>query len=320
MPAVPQFHPPSSRLAQALEAASVLLESLLYGAFVILFLTNCYLRLSHRDRLWCNAVVLPMLAIFAMCTMHWVISVICFFSAFFNSGAIAALPNIPANRLQDVSVVIITATVLLVDGVIIHRLWVIWNRNIFVAALPLILWLGILVDGVATLYMVFRGLMLAAVASRGWTIANWAFSAATNIYCTGLSAWRIWRTCRVAEDTKAKPFMSVLIVLVESAAIWMAWNTFTAVTIQKDSPLQHIASQLTVSIAGIVNMLIHIRVGFLLRALPEDGTTNPQLAMTNYASMVGVSIVPEVGTDLPCLPPAPSITNKVRGVSGLRGG
>ncbi|KAJ7193231.1 hypothetical protein GGX14DRAFT_478861 [Mycena pura] len=316
-----QVHAPSPQLVQALEAASVLLEGLFYGGFVVLFLTNCYLRLSHRDklrrgfrRLWCNAIVLPTLAIFATCTAHWAIDVILFFSTFLSSpGANGVIFNQHAMRLEDANGCLSLATVLIMDGVIIHRLWVIWNRKTLVVALPIILWLGLLVDGVATLYLIIRGRMLAAVASSGWVTASWALSSATNIYCTSLSAWRIWRTCHVAEDTKTKPFMSVLVVLVKSAAIWTAWSTFTAVAVQTGSPLQPIASNLMMPMAGIVNTLIHIRVGFLSRT--RDGTTNPLPAMTDYASMVGVSVVPEFGTDTPS--PYPSITDKMRDISGL---
>ncbi|KAJ7193228.1 hypothetical protein GGX14DRAFT_592987 [Mycena pura] len=284
-----QVHPPSPQLVQTIEAVSVLLEGLFYGGFVVLFLTNCYLRLSRRDklrrgfrRLWCNAIVLPTLAIFATCTAHWVIDVILFFSTFLSSpGANGVIFNQHAMHLKDGNGCLTLATVLVMDGVIIHRLWIIWNRKILVVALPIILWLGVLVDGVATLYLIIHGRMLAVPAS--WVTANWALSSATNMYC--LIAWRIWRTCHVAEDTKTKPFMSVLVVLVESAAIWTAWSTFAAVAVQTGSPLQPIASNLMMPMAGIVNTLIHIRVGFLSRT--RDGTTNPLPAMTDYASMVG---------------------------------
>jgi len=50
-----------------------------------------------------------------------------------------------------------------------------------------------------------------------------------------------------------------------------------------------------------------------LRTQAEDSTTNPQLVMTNYASMAGASVVPEVGTDHPGFSgPSTGITKKVR--------
>ncbi|KAJ7064616.1 hypothetical protein C8F01DRAFT_1249662 [Mycena amicta] len=183
----------------ALQIASLVAESVLYGAFVVLCITTSYLRLSRYSasnrpklsRIVWNPVVLSTFALFVLCTTHWAISISRFFAALLSSSStIAILQNLETFSMhtQSVSNAFTLLAIWIGDAVLIYRLWVIWNRSWRVIALPLLLWLGIVVIGSVLIYMFFQPVSkytAFCMNSPGWFTANWVFTSAINIYCTG---------------------------------------------------------------------------------------------------------------------------------------
>ncbi|KAJ6556534.1 hypothetical protein DFH09DRAFT_1365559 [Mycena vulgaris] len=282
----------------AVNIATVILQSLLYGVFLVCFFVNLYLRVSKyanpkqfRTRAWCPVVVSTM-AIFLTHSGHWILTVVCF-SAAVLSGSLdteAALlyygPD-SSQRTQVVRIALNDMTVVIGDAVIIHRLWLIWNRNFSVVVLPIISWVGVLVCGVAIVYLQSHAEHnVFATRAGGWVTANWALPMMRvyiNVYCTALIAWQIWSTSRVVGDLGDGHLMPVLAILIESAAMWTcvlpspapfrptpnltciprsAWLVFFAVAYQRRSLAELIAQDLTPSMVALTNMFIHLRVAF----------------------------------------------------------
>ncbi|KAJ6450918.1 hypothetical protein C8R45DRAFT_946538 [Mycena sanguinolenta] len=221
----------------AVYIATVILESLLYGVFIVCFFVNLYLRVSNGS-LDTEAALL-------------------------NYGADSS------QRTQVVRSALAEMTVLVGDAVIIHRLWLIWNRNLNVVILPIISWLGVLVCGVAVAYLSSQshaGHNLFATRAGAWVTANWhqrilhRHPGLNSL--TALITWQIWSTSRVVRDLGDGLLMPVLAILVESAAIWTAWTVFFAVAYQRHSISELIAKDLTPSVVALTNMFIHLRVGF----------------------------------------------------------
>ncbi|KAJ7710384.1 hypothetical protein B0H17DRAFT_1026905 [Mycena rosella] len=272
----------------AVSIATVILESLLYGIFLVCFFVNLYIRVSKyanskqfRTRAWSNPVVVSTMAIFLTYSGHWILTVVRFSQAVL-SGSLdteAALlyygPD-SSQRTQVVRSALAEMTVLIGDAVIIHRLWLIWNRNFSVVVLPIISWVGVLVCGVAIAYLFSQshaGHNGFSTRAGGWVTANWALPMTISVYCTALITWQIWSTSRVVKDLGDGVLMPVLAILVESAAIWTAWAVFFAIAYQRDSLSEFIAKDLTPSMVALTNMFIHLRVGFGWSCTSTPGTS-----------------------------------------------
>ncbi|KAJ6603568.1 hypothetical protein DFH09DRAFT_1354708 [Mycena vulgaris] len=282
----------------AVNIATVILQSLLYGIFLVCFFINLYLRVSKYANpkqfrtAWWNPVVVSMVAILLTHSGHWILTVVCFAAAVL-SGSLdteAALlyygPD-SSQRTQVVRSALADMTVLIGDAVIIHRLWLIWNRNFSVVVLPIISWVGVLVCGVAVTYLQSHGGNdVFATRAGGWVTANWALPMmrVINVYCTALIAWQIWSTSRVVKDLGDGLLMPVLAILVESAAMWTAWAVFFAVAYQTHSLSELIAQDLMPSMVALTNIFIHLRVAFGWSRTSTQGTSRSDV-MTSDADM-----------------------------------
>ncbi|KAJ7831645.1 hypothetical protein B0H13DRAFT_2430598 [Mycena leptocephala] len=185
--------------------------------------------------------------------VHWILTVIHFFRGFLGTPDIGSAHEYFAHD-QTMTQVIRSAlgdiTLLIGDAVIIHRLWLIWNRNLRVIVLPVLSWLGMLACAITIAYLFHAPLrdMTFLFGSEGACQQP----TGTSVYSTAFIAWK-----------------SVLAILVESAAIWThlpnmrvsAWVIFFAVSYQTGSILQYLTAQLTPPIIGLFNMFIHLRVG-----------------------------------------------------------
>ncbi|KAJ6526829.1 hypothetical protein B0H19DRAFT_1197143 [Mycena capillaripes] len=285
----------------AVNIATVILESLLYGVFLVCFFVNLYLRVSKyanpkqfRTRAWWNPVVISTMAILLTYSGHWILTVVRFSQAVLSGSldteaALLYSGTDSSQRTQVVRSALAEVTVLIGDAVIIHRLWLIWNRNFSVVILPMISWVGVLVCGVAVAHLTSQfheagHNVFATRAAGGWVTANWALPMIINVYCTALITWQIWSTSRVVKDLGDGLLMPVLAILVESAAIWTAWAVFFAIAFQRRSLAEFIAKDLTPSVVALTNMLIHLRVGFGWSRTSAQGTSHSGV-MTSGADM-----------------------------------
>ncbi|KAJ7106612.1 hypothetical protein C8R44DRAFT_987267 [Mycena epipterygia] len=288
----------------AVSMATVVLESLLYGLLLILFSTNLYLRITRyarprefasRGELWWNPIVISNIAIFATCTAHWIITVQRFFRAFLGSAGDPLQFYLDDSQLTSVvSSTLALVAVLIGDAVIIHRLWLVWTRASRVVFVPALSWLGALACGIVVAYLFTQSTPTNnkfLTADGAWVATYWAFTAIVNIYCTAFIAWKIWKTSRATAEVGGGLLMPVFVILIESAAIWTAWAIFFAATYLTGSMLQFLAKDITPVMIGLVNLLVHLRVGLgWSRAEPSDAT-GP--AITSTASMFAVNIPAE---------------------------
>ncbi|KAJ7454186.1 hypothetical protein FB451DRAFT_1280423 [Mycena latifolia] len=284
-----------------------LVAGFLYGIFLVLFATNLYIRTTRyarqrqfvsRGALWWNPIVISTIAIFATCTAHWILTIQVFFQGFLNTTDPTAtlLFYLDDGRPIQVTRTSLTMIALLIgDALIIHRLWLIWNREFRVVALPVLTWLGVLVSGIFLVYTSSHssiGNNKLLTSAGKWLTANWILTVFTNVYCTVVMAWRIWTSSREMGNIDGGLLLSTLVILVESAAIWTAWALFFAVAYQAGSSVSVLATDLSGPILGLVNMLIHLRVGLgWSHTLKASTTANAGgVAMSGSASMFAVNI------------------------------
>ncbi|KAF8205845.1 hypothetical protein K438DRAFT_1756592 [Mycena galopus ATCC 62051] len=352
----------------AVITATAVLEGFLYG-----ILKKPGYPSSHK-RIWCDFVVISSTTIFAMCTAHWILTVVRY------SHGLLSTPDIPSalhyfmdhSKIpQVIRIVLCELTLLVGDAVIVFRLWWIWNRDWRVALLPAFSWLALVdpppprlnlksfvrlmpplraspastrgsshlpffpsrrktVVGAhpAACYRRARALKLefghigtaepsgindhASLDSRGlpkrkvpvsaqhpgWPTTNWVLTAVTNLYCTALIAWKVWRTPQAVRGIGDGPFIPVLAILVESAAIWTAWLLFFAITNQTGSVLRLLATDLTPPVLAIATIFIYLRVE--LGSSSQTPTHAQAMTLTSPASIVlwGTTSVRAADTDL----------------------
>ncbi|KAJ7143054.1 hypothetical protein C8R44DRAFT_603400, partial [Mycena epipterygia] len=240
---------------------------------------------------------------------HWIITVERFFLAFLGSARDPlrfymdnSQPTSGVNNTLEIMAVLVG------DAVIIHRLWIIWNRDLRVIFVPLISWLGglsevspcsrrngylivLTVCGIRVVCLFIQSTPSNEqffIADGAWVTAYWALTAmcATNsIPNSAFIACRIWKTSRATAEVGGDLLRPVFGILIESAAIWTAWAIFFAATYLTGSTLLFLVRDLTPSIIGLVNLLIYLRVG--LGCSRADATGPP---MTSSTSMFAVNI------------------------------
>ncbi|KAJ7301806.1 hypothetical protein DFH08DRAFT_1090072 [Mycena albidolilacea] len=268
---------------------SAIAETFLYGIFMVSFFVALHLRLSKytdrtaRSEALRNTILIPTIVTFVTCSAHWIIGVIRLFKGFAGSedthSALHFLSD-PAQPLVVARSLLVILNNLIGDAIIIQRLWFIWGRDLRVIVVPVLSWLGLSTSGFVLSYL-FTHLRPENISYTGaWITVGWVLTTVINVYCTACIAWRIWRTNRVTQAIGGGLLMYVLVILVESAAIWAVWAIFFAVTNQTGSQLRILATDLAPPIIGLVNVLIYLRVGLGWSFVPSiDGTAG--LTMTS---------------------------------------
>ncbi|KAJ7791661.1 hypothetical protein B0H14DRAFT_3160761 [Mycena olivaceomarginata] len=127
----------------------------------------------------------------------------------------------------------------------IYRLWIVWNKSTPVVILPLLALLGMIAGGIGVTHQL--------------TII-------TNIYSTGLIAYRIHKINTLASSTGltrvngGEDLKSVMAILVESSALLSTWIVFEMITYATKSPLEGFVLVTLGTVSGISFMLINVRV------------------------------------------------------------
>ncbi|KAG2037504.1 hypothetical protein BDR03DRAFT_956751 [Suillus americanus] len=119
--------------------------------------------------------------------------------------------------------VMYTLQTLLGDGVVIYRCYVVW-QSVWVIILPSMLWCGIAVFGIFWIYArssIFIGPLDSAGVTETWIVGFLAFTLATNLFSSGLVAYRIWTVGhKVSAVRVTKRRMPILRVLVDAAILY----------------------------------------------------------------------------------------------------
>ncbi|KAJ6506658.1 hypothetical protein C8R45DRAFT_1090343 [Mycena sanguinolenta] len=291
---------------------SAIAETFLYGVFVVSFFVTLYLRLSKytdrtvRSGTLRNTITIPAAAAFITCGAHWIIGVIRLFKGLGGSedfhSALYFLLN-PAEPMAVVRSILVILNNLIGDAIIIQRVWFIWNGNLSVIIVPVLSWLGVGTSGFVLSYL-FTHLRPDNISyTRAWITVGWVLTMIINIYCTACIAWKIWRTNRVTQTIGGGLLTYVLVILVESAALWAVWAIFFAVTTQTGSLLIILATDLAPPIIALVNVLIYLRVGLGWSFAPS----------IDEAGMTSVLVLPTMSEldHLDTVPPIPGTADKV---------
>ncbi|EIN08702.1 hypothetical protein PUNSTDRAFT_143443 [Punctularia strigosozonata HHB-11173 SS5] len=209
------------------------------------------------------AVVLTLLT-----TAHWIIDVDRIYTAFLldidkPGGAIASLGRLSDAKYVARSILFILEAIVL-DSLLVYRVYLIWNKNISAVCAPLLSTLGTFAAGMGTvqkLTTIRPGEDIFLDSTGVWIAASFSLTLCTNVIALALVAYRI-----LARERKMKwvigavTLRPIFQVLLEGAALFSICNMTTIITYELKSNVQSISVNLTSPIIAISFSLITIRV------------------------------------------------------------
>ncbi|KDQ17243.1 hypothetical protein BOTBODRAFT_30059 [Botryobasidium botryosum FD-172 SS1] len=249
---------------------AVLTETILYGIYVPIFATCLWIIFSKQfgPRRRVNLMLLgPAVTMFLLSTLHVAVGLRRLVEGFVQ----APQADVYFADLQTWTYYATTAlyfTITFVgDSVVIYRCYLIWEANLAVVALPILMLLASTIMGyytVAGSHFIKPGqsAFAARIATSGRTAL--CLSLALNVICTGLIVLRIWLSTRHFAPyvgRRVGRYYSALAVIVESAAIYtVSIAVYLGLYIRQVRAFT-ILSSMNAQIMCIVQVLILVRVG-----------------------------------------------------------
>jgi len=255
--------------------ATVTLESVFYGIFLVLSSASIFFHISRAassprirprrfNALW-GPIFLGSILTTITVTGHWITTVVRLFDAFVNyNGGHSPLEYYAAvwlsNEAAQTSFLI--ATLASCDSMLIYRLWIVWNHNYWVVVLPMCAELVLCIAGIVAIYLQtqVRGSIFATTLTH-WVTACYACTFVTNVYSSCGIAYRVWLARQRMNPFSGLNLMDVLVTMVESATIYTSYTIFFLGTYEAKSNLQFFTIDTLCPVAGIAFMLINVRVG-----------------------------------------------------------
>jgi len=235
-----------------------------YGIYLVLFCLCIYILLHRPHNLGNIVLLVTAIVLFTFSTVQTVINLV------LGAADIDNI-NIPYHQIFLANAEIFIFNNVVADGLLIYRCYSIWNKNIYVVLVPII--------------------MLIITSILGWDILLpftpfFALTLATNVVVTVLTAGRIWWLCRKARNylqtDLQRRYLSAISILVESGVAYSAvvlayivFGAFESTNIMQE-PIWEVLAQLV----GIVPTLIIVRVGMGVSVQSFETTAKPGSAVT----------------------------------------
>lgn len=249
---------------------SILLEGILYGFSVLMFIGTMWIftyKRSMRDVNRPTIVVATLL--FLLSTAHMVVNIIHVDNGLvkyrdtFLGGPVAFF----ADLLQEIFVVknaILVLETLLGDGVVIYRCYIVW-QSVRVIILPCIMWCGVAVFGVCMVYSMSQpqtsgSTNLFLNGTSQWITAFISFTIATNLLSSGLLAYRIWMIERNVSTIHASKKAPILHVLVDAAVLYSAAACSSLISFMYSSSGMYVMADLVIPVIPIAFYMVFIRI------------------------------------------------------------
>lgn len=249
---------------------ATILESTLYAGYVVAFGISLYFLFNVRGRrVSPNVIFLSIsVALFALVTLHFVLTVQRSYHCFVDESPEPLGTMLCFTTLGITEIVRLTSyacSLMLMDGLLAYRLWIIWGRNIWVTLFPALAVIAYFAGTVAQIYLAHDATFSEVVA--GTTIghlvtANYTLSLIVCIYTTALITWKILQNSRALRSVGIEHVLGPVIhIVVESAAVYSALTLFVLISYVLNKPILFVALNVIPPTVGINYSLILIRVG-----------------------------------------------------------
>lgn len=251
---------------------ALFLEALFFGTFSVLYFIAVFILLLRSDsitstnrRLFYTATLMFILSI-----VHMAIDVRRAVEAFINfgdqeSGGSNVFYSNIGERLGIAKDVVYITQTLVGDGFVTYRLYMVWDRNLYIVILPIMMLLATGVTGYGACYEEAVATGIFGNNIRPWITAFFSTSLATNVIATILIAYRIWHSGRKVRRYRASGLTNshwpVIETVVQSAAIYSAALVALLGCYIANSFAQYTVLDAMTPLIGVVFTLIIIRVG-----------------------------------------------------------
>ncbi|KDQ49552.1 hypothetical protein JAAARDRAFT_186972 [Jaapia argillacea MUCL 33604] len=283
--------------ADEAKLVSIFMQTLLYGVFCPLFFaTIIVLRRKVAAQSGMSKVMMgTAITMFILATMHIGVNFTRIIKAFIifknEPGGPAAYFNELSNFTNIFGSTIYVAQTLLGDGFVLYRCAVVCGRKYWIVAFPGLLLMGSTVTGIGILYSFAKVAQDAEIflpELGHWIVSFFTLTLATNLICTGLVAARVWKINKMSERVGTANLMPVLLVIVESGAIYSATLLTLLFTYVADSWAQYLLLDAVSPIVGITFSLVILRLSLGLTA--PDGVTRTFHDLHTHNYGVGSSL------------------------------
>ncbi|KAJ7166935.1 hypothetical protein C8R46DRAFT_267886 [Mycena filopes] len=293
---------PDITIIPAANLTVLVFATFLYGLLFLLFLLTVYFLATRRTLAgirhtrrhhFTSLAFIGLATLFLVVTVHWSLIVYQAFYAFIHLATITAEDAFYTDLRQKSEVakgIFYALAVLLGEGLVTYRLWIIWGRNRLVVVFPVLALVGVAISSIVIAYQLsqweptLRATLLLIKESAPWSTTGFTLSLVANIYSTGLIIYRILRQERAESDSRLLSFLSIL---AESATLQMVWVIVGVVGQLVHSDTVFIAIDTFPAIIGISNTLIHARVGLgLSPGSSSDSTEKPPPPLTQARDAV----------------------------------
>jgi len=170
--------------------------------------------------------------------------------------------NAPANLMTTTAFVILNW---FADGLLIYRLYMIWNNNLYIAALPILTLIGSFTVSVLLLFQLTQpGASLWTRVAISFGIPYWSISVSLNVIVTLLIVGRLLYMRRVTRQAltaeHASTYTSIMAILIESAALYSTFGLIFIVSYARNSMVQNVLLPTLGHIQAVSPLLIILRV------------------------------------------------------------
>ncbi|PFH47786.1 hypothetical protein AMATHDRAFT_122242, partial [Amanita thiersii Skay4041] len=253
---------------------SIFVQTLLYGAYTVLFALTCWVLIYHRtkDQPIRKTMLGISLLMFVLATMHIGVNFTRIIKAFVvfkdEPGGPAAFFNQLSEFTQLFGSTIYITQTIVGDAVVLYRCYQVWGRRFEIVAFPFLLLLGTTTSGIGILYTFARVVPNAEVfviQSRNWSLPFASLSLATNIIATGLVAFRIWYINRRTIVFTGHDLRPIMLLIIESGAVYSTTLLALLILYNVGSWFEYVLLDAVrskfLSSTGLVFSMIIIRIG-----------------------------------------------------------
>ncbi|KAJ7368628.1 hypothetical protein DFH08DRAFT_30304 [Mycena albidolilacea] len=261
---------------------ATVIGSFFYGLFFILAILSTALHIQRimrnhpgasREALMRSVLQNPMImagfTLFLTVTARWILDIIDTAHGLLEPDDPQVYFIAPIRPRAVTGNGLLIASLVICDAMIIYRLWIVWNKSTPIVILPLLALLGMIAAGIGVtrqLTVMTVGESLFSNGTARWIVTDSVFNLLTNIYSTGLIAYRIHKINTLASSAGltrvngGEDLKSVIAILVESSALLSTWIVFEMITYATKSPLEGFVLVTLGTVSGISFMLINVRV------------------------------------------------------------
>jgi len=273
------------------ELAGLVVEGIVYGFFLALFLSTLTLLFTKRQsRVMLGAVIV----MFLLATAQIIVDTVNIFMAFVDLpdriSRLAFLEN-PTLPIFAAKHAIFFTMIWVGDVTNTYRCFLVWDRRFLYVLVPLLLSFGSAFCAYQTIWATQHVQDISIAAETSWGIAIFSLSIAANLYSTSLIAWRIWINERRIAHLKARSsrtsLMPIVYIVVESGALNAAYLIAYMIVLQVGSHGIEIFAEFSTPFVGVIFCLMLLRLDLKSKQDQARKMAGPSMLASTTAGSVG---------------------------------